>query len=89
MVQPEHDVPVIVKFGPGHGDGLIGIVGEDSKGAGSIKCQTADGGRVNVMLVEYTLDGGTDTTPDVVCRLLLKGIVSSETRSTCVKRDVT
>lgn len=72
VVQPEHNVPIIVEFGTGHGDGLIGVVGEDSQGAGSVECQTSDSGRVDVVLVEDPLDRGADTTPDVICRLLLK-----------------
>ena len=77
VVQPEHDISVIVKFWASHGNGLVSVVGEDGKGAGSIKCQTSNGSGVNVVLIEDTVDRGTDTTPDVICRLLLDAIVSS------------
>lgn len=72
MVEPEDDVVVIVKFGTGDGDGLIGVVGEDGEGTGSIEGETSDGAGINAVLIEDTLDGVADTSPDVVRGLFLR-----------------
>ena len=66
MIQPQYDVMVIIEFWSSHGDGLISVMGEDGEGAGSIKTNATDGGRVNVLLVKDTLDRSADTTPDIV-----------------------
>ena len=62
---------IIVKFWSSHGDGLVGVVGENGEGAGGIEANAADRGRVNVLLVQDTLDRRADTTPDIVGRLFL------------------
>lgn len=80
VVQPEHNVPVIIEFGAGHRDGLVGVVGEDGQGASRIKCQASNSRRVDVVLVEYAVYRGADTSPDVVRRLFLRATVSSRCR---------
>ena len=71
MVEPKANVAVIVEFGSSHGDGLVSVVGEDGKGTCSIEGETSNGTWVDVVLVEYTVDGGADAAPDVVGGLFL------------------
>ena len=71
MVEPENHVTIIVKIRSGHRDGLVGVVREDGKGAGSIKGHTTYSAGIDVVLGQDTLDGGTDTSPDIICGLLL------------------
>ncbi len=71
MIEPQNDVMIIFKLWSRHRDGLVSVVGKDSKGAGSIKSNAANAGRVNVLLVEDTLDRCANTTPDIVGRLFL------------------
>lgn len=77
MVQPEHDVMVIVKSGRCHRYGLIGIMGEDGEGACGIKGQASDGVGVDVVLVENLLHRIANASPYVICRLFLYGMLAS------------
>ena len=71
MVEPENDITIVVKIRSGHRDGLIRVVRENGKGAGSIKGHTTYSAGIDVVLVQDTLNGGTDTSPDIVRGLLL------------------
>ena len=71
MVEPENDVAVIIEIRSGHRDGLVRVVREDGKRAGSVKSHTTDSAGIDVVLVQDTLNGGTDASPDVICGLLL------------------
>jgi len=75
VVEPENDIAVIaigiVELWTSDGDWLVGVVGEDCEGAGSIETNTADSGLVNVVLLHGTLDGVADASPDVGGGLLL------------------
>ena len=66
MVEPQNNVVIIVEPWSSYGDWLVRVVSEDGKGAGRIKTNAANGGRVNVLLVQDTLDRNTDTPPDIV-----------------------
>lgn len=56
MVEPENDVTVVIEFRTSDGNRFVGIMRENSKGAGGIEGQTADSGGVNVMLVQNAVD---------------------------------
>lgn len=71
VVEPQDNVPVIIKFGTCHRDWLIGVLGEDGEGAGGVESKASDATRIDVVLIEYALDGGTDTSPHIIRRLLL------------------
>lgn len=66
MVEPENDVMIIIKLWTGHRDGLVRVVGEDGEGASSVKTDAAYGGRVDVLLVQDTLNRRANATPDIV-----------------------
>lgn len=76
VVEPEDNVPVIVKVGACHRDGLVGIVSEDGKGAGSIESKSAYSVGVNVMLGEDSMNGGADASPDIVGGLFLTYVLA-------------
>ena len=71
MVEPENDITIVVKIRPGHRDGLVRVVRENGKGACSIKSHTTYSAGIDVVLGQDTLNGGTDTSPDIICGLLL------------------
>ena len=71
MVEPEDDITIVVKIRSGHRNGLVGVVRENGKGAGSIKSHTTYSAGIDVVLGQDTLNGGTDTSPDIICGLLL------------------
>lgn len=71
MVEPENDIAIVVEIRSRHRDGFVGIVREDSKRAGSVKGHATDGAGIDVVLVQNTLNGRTDASPDVICGLLL------------------
>ena len=66
VIEPEDNVSVIVEFWARHRDWFVGIMGEDGKGAGSIEGQASNRRGVNIILVQDALNGGADTTPDIV-----------------------
>lgn len=72
MVKPKYDIPIIVKVGAGDRDWLIGVLREDRKGACGVESQASNCTRIDVMLVQNSLDGGANTSPDVVGRLFLQ-----------------
>lgn len=76
VVEPEDDIMIIIKLGTGNGHGLVGVMREDGERAGGIKGKAPNGVGINVMLIEDTLDGIADTSPNVVCRLFLHHRVS-------------
>lgn len=67
---------IVVEIGPCYRDGLVGIVGEDSEGASSIEGHSTNRGNIDIVLIQYPVDRGADASPDVICGLLLKVIVS-------------
>lgn len=74
MVKPQNDVPVVAvicKVRPCDGQRLIGIVGENSEGAGGVKANALDLGRVDGRLADDPADTFADALPDVCGRLLL------------------
>ena len=71
MVEPENHITIVVKIRSGHRDGLVRVVRKNGKGAGSIKGHTTYGAGIDVVLGQDTLDGGTNTSPDIICGLLL------------------
>lgn len=56
MVQPENDVAVVVKAGPGDGDRLVCVLGKDCERASGIESHAPNGARVDIVLIEDTLD---------------------------------
>ena len=74
MVEPQNDVPVVAiigKVGPCNRQRLIGIMGENSEGAGGVKANALDLGRVDGRLADNSADTFADALPDVCGRLLL------------------
>ena len=71
MVEPENDITIVVKIRSGHRDGLVRVVRENGKGAGSVKSHTTYSTGIDVVLGQDALKGGTDTSPDIICGLLL------------------
>lgn len=71
MVQPQYNVAVIVVLGSCDRDRLIRVVGENSEGAGSVKCKASNGVGNDIMLIQYTLDRVADAAPDIICGLFL------------------
>ena len=71
MVQPKNNITIVVETRSGHRDGLVRVVREDSKRAGSVKGHPTDSAGVDVVLVQDTLNGGTDASPYVIRGLLL------------------
>lgn len=67
VVKPEDDIMIIIKSGTGDGHGLVGVMGENGERAGGIKGKPPNGVGINAMLIEDTLDGIADTSPNVVC----------------------
>lgn len=66
MVEPKHNVPVIIEIGTGDGDGLICVVGKDSKRTSGVESHASDSTRINIVLVENALNRRADASPDVV-----------------------
>ena len=64
---------VVVELGGGNRHRLVGITGEDGKGAGRIEGEAANVIGINILLVQDTLDGSADALPNVVRRLFLSG----------------
>jgi len=56
MVEPKDNIAVIVEVGASDRDGFVCVLGEDGEGAGGIEGHTADGGRVDIVLIEDALD---------------------------------
>ena len=89
MVEPKHDIVVIgLKVRPGHGDRLVGVVGEDGKRAGRIEAYATDGARVNLVLLKRALDGNADTSPNIVRGLFLVRESMSKRPSTELQRPI-
>ena len=66
VVQPQDDIVIIpCKFGTRHGDRLVCVVGKDSQGTGSIEADTSNGVPVDAVGTHRSLDGVTNTCPDV------------------------
>lgn len=76
VVEPQDNVPIIIKVRSSNGDRLVSVVREDRKRAGSVKADTTDGRGINIVLCQSSLDCGADTAPDVIRRLLLNNGVS-------------
>ena len=57
MVEPENDIAIVVEIRSRHRDGLVRVMREDSKRAGSVKGHTTDGARIDVVLVQDALNG--------------------------------
>ena len=71
MVEPKNDIAIVVEMRSCHRDGLVRIVREDGKRAGSVKSHTTDRAGVDVVLGQNTVNGRTDAPPYVICGLLL------------------
>lgn len=65
MIEPQNDIAVTVEIRAGNRDRLVCILGEDGQGASSIKSDTLDRMGIDVVLAERSLDGYTDTAPDI------------------------
>lgn len=74
MVEPEDDVAIVIEFRTGNRDGFVGVLGEDRKRACGIKSHALYHRGVDVVLVQDTLYGGTDASPNIVSRLFLHRI---------------
>lgn len=72
VIQPQDHVAVRIEIGARYRDRLVGIIGENRQGAGGIKPDTSDCVRVDIVLVNSTLNGDTDATPDIGGRLFLE-----------------
>ena len=75
VIEPEDDIAVIailiVEFGAGDRDRLVGVIGEDCERASSVEANAANRRLVDVVLVQSALDRLADAVPDVCGRLFL------------------
>lgn len=75
MIEPEDDVTVIpidvVELRASNADGFVSIIPEDGEGAGGIEANAADGGGIDIVLSQGSLDRRTNATPNVGGRLFL------------------
>ena len=81
MIQPQDNVPIftipVAEVRAGHRLRLVGILGEDSQGAGGIKGNASNGCGIDVVLVHGGVDRTADAAPHVASRLFLASIVSA------------
>lgn len=72
MIQPQDHVAVRVEIGARYRDRLVGIIGENRQGAGSVKPDTPNRVRIDIVLANNALNSDTNATPDIRGRLFLE-----------------
>ena len=56
VVEPQHDIAVIVEFRASHRHRLVGVSREDSQGTSGIKRQSSNSVGVEVVLIQDSLN---------------------------------
>lgn len=64
----------VIELGAGDRDGLVGVVGEDCEGAGSVEAYAFDGVDIDMVLANSLLHAVTNASPDVGGGLFLSTV---------------